>query len=130
MLDRMMDLTALATLRSLARSELVALKPLLEAAGKRRALRNLLDNTIDFSPECSSVRVQVQDSGPGIPDCAQEKVFENCYSLTLPHSHQKSTGRSLTFAKEIASLHRGHITLTSAPECAAAPIFSLPRSGW
>ena len=170
--DRMMELTALETLRSLARVEPVALKPLLQelasaarsAAGSRsirikvdgqggkdavvqgdafllrRALSNLLDNAIDFSPEggclrmslqrtARTVRVQVQDSGPGIPDYAQEKVFEKFYSLARPHSHKKSTGLGLAFVKEIASLHQGSISLGNAPEGGALAIFSLPRAG-
>ena len=172
MVDRMMELTALETLRSLARVEPVALKPLLEelasaarsAAGSRsirvevdvqegkdatvegdafllrRALSNLLDNAIDFSPEggcvrmslqrtARTVRVQVQDSGPGIPDYAQEKVFEKFYSLARPHSHKKSTGLGLAFVKEIASLHQGRISLSNAPEGGALAVFSLPRAG-
>jgi two-component system, OmpR family, sensor histidine kinase CreC len=88
----------------------------------RRAVSNLLDNALDFSPEGSTVQIEltvqrrsvqiaVRDEGPGIPDYAQDKVFEKFYSLARPHSKKKSTGLGLSFVKEIASLHRGRIEL-------------------
>lgn len=88
----------------------------------RRAVSNLLDNALDFSPDGSTVQIEltvqrrsvqitVRDEGPGIPDYAQDKVFEKFYSLARPHSKKKSTGLGLSFVKEIASLHRGRIEL-------------------
>jgi signal transduction histidine kinase len=56
----------------------------------------------------------VLDPGPGIPDCAQDKVFEKFYALVWPHSHKKGTGLSLSFVNEIAALHRGRISLKTA----------------
>jgi two-component system sensor histidine kinase CreC len=58
----------------------------------RQALGNLLENAIDFSPPGSdiivaweshggSVRFTVEDSGPGIPDYALDRVFEKFFSL-------------------------------------------------
>ncbi|MDB5928300.1 MAG: integral rane sensor signal transduction histidine kinase [Polaromonas sp.] len=168
MVDRMMELTALETRRSLDKVELVALKPLLEelagaaqdaarlrgitievdapedAAAEgdafllRRAVSNLLDNAIDFSPDGGRVRLslhagertarlQVRDWGPGIPDYAQDKVFEKFYSLARPHTRKKSTGLGLAFVKEIAALHHGRIELGNAAEGGAVATLSLPR---
>ena len=84
----------------------------------RRAVSNLLDNALDFSPEGGQIElglavqgrwvcITVRDQGPGIPTYAQDKVFEKFYSLARPHSKKKSTGLGLSFVKEIASLHRG-----------------------
>lgn len=167
MVDRMMELTALETRRALDSVQPIALKPLLEdiagaaqdaAAPRgirlsvdapedatvegdafllRRAVSNLLDNAIDFSPDGGEVslsllrkrrvaRIQVRDRGPGIPDYAQEKVFEKFYSLARPHSQKKSTGLGLAFVREIASLHRGRIELANAPEGGALATLSLP----
>ena len=165
--DRMMELTALETRRALDRSEPVALAPLLQdvAAGAqaaaarrevrvqvaihaeasvegdpfllRRAISNLLDNAIDFSPagaevllalEASSRRaiVSVRDRGQGIPDYAKDKVFEKFYSLARPHSQKKSTGLGLAFVKEIAALHRGRVELANAPRGGALATLTLP----
>jgi two-component system, OmpR family, sensor histidine kinase CreC len=103
----------------------------------RRAVSNLLDNAIDFSADGGEVRVllertrraakvHVRDQGPGIPEYAQDKVFEKFYSLARPHSSKKSTGLGLSFVREIASLHHGRIELDNAPEGGAVATLSLP----
>ncbi len=105
----------------------------------RRALANLLDNAIDFSPPSGTVRlaleagprtvrITVHDQGPGIPEYAQDKVFEKFYSLARPHSRKKSTGLGLAFVKEIAALHGGRIQLDNAAPGGAIATLSLPRS--
>jgi two-component system sensor histidine kinase CreC len=157
MVDRMMELTALETRRVLDGATPVALLPLMEdlalacqgVAAKRnirvtvvtqtdatveadpfllrRAISNLLDNALDFSPEGGEVElglslqgrwavVTVRDQGPGIPAYAQDKVFSKFYSLERPHSRKKSTGLGLSFVKEIAALHRGRVELGNRPE--------------
>jgi len=103
----------------------------------RRAISNLVDNAIDFSPLGSEVvlklerdgrmaRISVRDHGKGIPDYAQAKVFEKFYSLARPHSQKKSTGLGLAFVKEIATLHRGEVTLANAPGGGALATLVLP----
>ena len=108
----------------------------------RRAVSNLLDNALDFSPEGGTIelglqtqgrwaKITVRDQGPGIPSYAQDKVFEKFYSLARPHSKKKSTGLGLSFVKEIASLHRGRVELGNAPEkegSGACAVIWLPRS--
>ena len=74
-----------------------------------------------------SVDIQVRDHGPGIPDYAEDKVFEKFYSLARPHSRKKSTGLGLPFVKEIAELHHGRVTLKNAPDgSGAVATLSLP----
>ena len=165
--DRMMELTALETRRALDRTEQVALAPLLQdiaasartAASARnvevrvaieaqattegdpfllrRAVSNLLDNAIDFSPAGREVvltlqatsrlaRITVRDRGQGIPDYAKDKVFEKFYSLARPHSRKKSTGLGLAFVKEIATLHRGRAELGNARSGGALAQLTLP----
>ncbi len=107
----------------------------------RRAIGNLLDNAIDFSPTGGRVTLQlavngqrggsvdiiVRDQGPGIPDYADDKVFERFYSLARPHSQKKSTGLGLAFVKEIAELHRGRVSLRNAGDgVGAVAVLSLP----
>ncbi len=103
----------------------------------RRALSNLIDNALDFSPEGGEVLlalsvhrrrvdITVRDQGPGIPEYAGEKVFEKFYSLARPHSHKRSTGLGLSFVKEIATLHHGSASLKNAPGGGALATLSLP----
>lgn len=86
----------------------------------RQALSNLLDNAIDFSPpggtitlggrvETESVLITMEDEGPGIPDYAQERIFERFYSLPRPNGGQKSTGLGLSLVREVVLLHGGEI---------------------
>jgi two-component system sensor histidine kinase CreC len=105
----------------------------------QRALANLVDNALDFSPDGAtvtldvvprrrSVDVTVRDHGPGIPDYAGDKVFEKFFSLARPHTRKKSTGLGLSFVKEIADLHRGRATLKNLPEGGVLATLSLPAS--
>jgi two-component system, OmpR family, sensor histidine kinase CreC len=167
LVDRMMELTALERRRTLGPTETVALRPLLqdlvssaEAAGAphhlrvvledgsdasvdgdalllRRAVGNLLDNAIDFSPDGGTITlaltrkgrrvdISVRDQGPGIPDYAGSKVFEKFFSLARPHNKRKSTGLGLAFVKEIAQLHSGRVTLRNAEGGGALATLNLP----
>ena len=167
LVDRMMELAALESRRVLAHTESVAMRTLVEervasaqAAGAprriavtlaadddatvdgdplllQRAVGNLLDNAIDFSPEDGSIEVRlriagrrvevsVRDHGPGIPDYADDKVFEKFYSLARPHSQRKSTGLGLPFVREIAAQHGGRIALRNAEGGGALALLSLP----
>jgi two-component system sensor histidine kinase CreC len=170
LVDRMMELTALESRKSLDATAPVALRALLlelaasvqgaaAARGQQvvvsdedcddaitveggafllqRAVSNLLDNALDFSPAGAIVRlglvrrgrsvdVTVRDAGPGIPDYAEDKVFEKFYSLARPHTRKKSTGLGLSFVKEIAELHHGRATLKNAPGGGVVATLSLP----
>jgi two-component system sensor histidine kinase CreC len=103
----------------------------------RRALANLVDNALDFSPRDAlvtlslerrgrTVELRVRDHGPGIPDYAEGKVFEKFYSLARPESRKKSTGLGLSFVKEIAELHRGRASLRNVEGGGALATLSLP----
>jgi len=168
LVDRMMELTALESQRTLEAPRPIAVQPLVDevvasaqAAGAprgvqvkpvagddayvegdafllRRALSNLLDNAIDFSPAGAvvtvavtarrrAVDITVRDHGPGIPDYAEDKVFEKFYSLARPHTRKKSTGLGLAFVKEIAALHHGRVTLANAGDGGALATLSIPR---
>ena len=165
--DRMMELTLLETRRSLAHVEPVALGRLVDevlAAARdaaprgvrivrapgdeasvdgdrfllRRALSNLVDNAVDFSPEGGEVHVRLQvqgqaavltvrDQGPGVPAYAREQVFEKFYSLPRPGSGKRSTGLGLSFVRQIASLNHGRIVLENEAGGGALATLTLPR---
>lgn len=168
LVDRLLELAALESRRRLERMEsidlvrlagdtLAAAQPLAHRRGVtlalapsgpvtvegdafllQRALANLLDNAIDFSPANETVEISlrttprsiiiaVRDHGPGVPDYAVGKVFEKFYSLARPHSGKKSTGLGLSFVQEVAELHHGRVQLTNAPGGGVLAQLELPR---
>ena len=88
-------------------------------------LLNLLDNAIKYTPEHGHVsvaserqngfvRVQVQDTGVGIPREELKKVFDRFYRVDKARSREMGgSGLGLAIAKWIAELHRGHIDVES-----------------
>lgn len=107
-----------------------------DAALLEQAVGNLLDNALDFTPPGGEIVLSVEhyggqsvitvsDTGSGIPDYAQDRVFERFYSL--PRSNgQKSSGLGLAFVQEVARLHRGSITLENRPEGGTQARLALP----
>jgi two-component system sensor histidine kinase CreC len=89
----------------------------------RIALRNVLQNAIDFSPTEGRVEVElsvgkggvaelrVSDSGPGLPDYAKDRVFDRFYSLKNDLTGRKGSGIGLSFVKAAMDLHDGTATL-------------------
>ena len=89
----------------------------------RIAIRNLLHNAIDFSSEggvismaCAASEegyptVTIKDEGPGIPDYAEDKLFDRFYSLKNQETGRKGSGIGLCFVKEAMKLHGGSAVL-------------------
>ena len=86
------------------------------------AVTNLLENAIEFSPAETTVTVSVErqgktvvvrilDEGPGIPAYALNKIFDRFYSLARPSTGKRSSGLGLCFAREVANLHHGSVTV-------------------
>jgi two-component system sensor histidine kinase CreC len=87
-----------------------------------QAFSNILDNAIKFSPNASTIQIdvieqnkwltiKVIDSGPGIPDYAKKKIFNRFYSAPHPETGKRGNGLGLRFAKKIMALHGGSITI-------------------
>ena len=102
------------------------------------AFSNLLQNALDHTPPEGKIHLtlksaqkratlQIQDTGPGIPDYALPRVFERFYSLPHPESGKKSTGLGLCFVQEAAHLHGGTATLENREEGAVATL-EIPLS--
>lgn len=101
------------------------------------AVTNLLKNAVEFSPrggvvsvvlkrERDRIYVEVEDTGPGIPEFARERIFERFYSLPRPDTGAKSTGLGLSFVREIAYLHGGDVRVTNREGGGCRAEFSLP----
>ncbi len=105
-----------------------------------QAVRNLLENALDFSPADSLITVQlkaapedgvtieVADQGSGIPDYALDKIWQRFYSLPRPATGQRSTGLGLSFVQQIAKLHCADLSLANRPEGGVLARLRLPAS--
>lgn len=66
--------------------------------------------TIKLEDESRSVKIQVIDSGPGIPDDIKSKIFEPLFT-----SKATGTGLGLGIGKNIVEQHGGTITVENNP---------------
>lgn len=80
----------------------------------RIAVRNVLNNAFEFSPDGGRVVIgfsddslQVCDEGPGVPDYALDRVFDRFYSLKNEMTDRKGSGIGLSFVRATMELHGG-----------------------
>ena len=88
-----------------------------------RAIDNLIDNAVSFSPPGglveiaasrvgSSVRIRIDDEGPGVPPEAREAIFNRFHSIR-PEAEDfgRHSGLGLAIAKAIVEGHDGEISV-------------------
>lgn len=110
-----------------------------DVAALRRAVINLLDNALKHAPpggemscdvrplDGGSWRVEVCDSGPGVPVNERGRIFEAFYRIgdelrrTTP-----GTGLGLALVKRTAEAHGGSVSVDDAPGGGARFILTLP----
>lgn len=102
-----------------------------------RILRNLMSNALRYTSKggivvgCrwrrDRVRIEVWDSGPGIPEEQQEKVFEEFYQIGNPQrSSKKGLGLGLSIVRRLAVLLGYQIELRSQPGRGTRFAFDVP----
>ena len=91
----------------------------------RAILANLLSNAVKFTPPGGAIRIEagpadedglridVVDTGVGIPPEEQERVFEKFHRTAAPDI--PGTGLGLAIAREYARLHGGDLHVSSIP---------------
>jgi signal transduction histidine kinase len=89
----------------------------------KRAMANLVSNALAYGgsarirlvpPAAGMVRVDVADSGPGIPPADIERVFEPFHRLEDSRNRETGgTGLGLPIARNIARAHGGDVTLAN-----------------
>ena len=105
-----------------------------------RAVANLVDNAIRYSPEkttvtvsteleADAVRVIVEDQGYGIPPEARDRVWEKFYRVARDgqEKDEESTGLGLAFVREVVERHKGQVSLESEVGRGSKFSFTLPR---
>ncbi|GAA0394424.1 two-component sensor histidine kinase [Acrocarpospora corrugata] len=105
------------------------------------ALRNLIDNAVAYSPEHTrvvvsarpageSVEVSVSDQGIGIPEGAQERIFERFFRVDAARSRATGgTGLGLAIVKHVAVAHGGEVTVWSKEGSGSTFTLRLPAFG-
>jgi len=101
-----------------------------------RAIQNLLDNALKFTPEdgfisleleptMSTVKILVRDSGPGISEVEQAYIFERYKQTRTDHARQ-GVGLGLAIVKKIMELHNTTIRVESSSGVGSVFQFALP----
>ncbi len=111
-------------------------------AGKiARVMDNLLANAIRFTPPGSAIEIHaatkgdravvtVRDSGPGIPDSLQARIFEKFGQVEAHRQKARlSVGLGLYFCKLVVDAHGGRIWVESAEGGGSIFGISLPVHG-
>jgi signal transduction histidine kinase len=92
-----------------------------------RALANLLDNAIKYSPSGTRVEIrlfqeeetvvfEVEDQGPGIPAEEIPHIFEPFYRVSREAKISPGTGLGLAIVKNVVEAHGGSINVESIIE--------------
>jgi two-component system sensor histidine kinase SenX3 len=104
----------------------------------RRALRNLVENAVKYTPaggkvELSLVRedgcaaLSVRDTGIGIAPADAERIFAPFVRLDAARSRDTGgTGLGLAIVRSIAAAHGGTLTLDSRPGVGSRFTLLLP----
>ena len=102
-------------------------------------LSNLISNAIKYNHPGGLVNVnvykneddlfiEVSDTGIGIPQEDQNRVFERFYRVDKGRSRMKGgTGLGLAIVKHIVSFNKGKLTLTSTPEVGTTITIRFPN---
>ncbi|MEF9943081.1 MAG: sensor histidine kinase N-terminal domain-containing protein [Burkholderiaceae bacterium] len=87
-------------------------------------LKNLIDNALRYTPHGGTVTVrvragqpvvlEVEDSGPGIPETERTLVFERFYRVL--GTNVDGSGLGLAIVHEIVQQHEARINLTASPD--------------
>ena len=111
---------------------------LADRARVARVFANLIANAIRFTPrggritlgalpDGDYVRFEVSDSGPGIPEADQERIFTPFWQGE--NADRQGAGLGLSIARGIVAAHGGHLAVSSAPPNGSTFTFTLPRAG-
>jgi signal transduction histidine kinase len=72
------------------------------------------------------IRVEVRDTGPGIPDEYKERLFDRFTQVDGQHGRRRGTGLGLTFCRLAVEAHGGRIWVENNPQGGAIFAFTLP----
>jgi signal transduction histidine kinase len=100
-----------------------------------QALGNLLGNALKFTPvggtvslsasaSATEVTFRVSDTGPGIPECEMNRLFERFWQSR--NGDRRGVGLGLAIVKGIIDAHDGRLWVESAVGVGSTFAFTLP----
>jgi two-component system phosphate regulon sensor histidine kinase PhoR len=104
----------------------------------REVVQNLLDNAIQYTPAGGKIEVSaaltdgfavvtVADTGIGIPEAEQARIFERFYRVDAARSRELgSTGLGLSIVRHIVEAHGGRVGVESAVGRGSKFFFTVP----
>ena len=107
------------------------------------ALRNLLENATNYSPEGARIvmgadrrngriLLTVSDEGPGVPEADLPRIFERFYRVDKARSRDGrdpgGTGLGLSIVKHLIELHGGRVSASNRPHGGAVFTVDLPAA--
>jgi signal transduction histidine kinase/CheY-like chemotaxis protein len=108
---------------------------LTDEAALTAILRNLMSNAVKYTDEGEvrltvrtepgRVEIRVSDTGAGIPEGHLERVFDEFYQV--PGTRRGGTGLGLPYARRLARLLDGELTLSSEAGQGTTAVLSLPH---
>ncbi|MFC1926439.1 ATP-binding protein [Chloroflexota bacterium] len=111
---------------------------LIDQQRMHQVLINLVENAIKFTPrgghmivrarevEDACLIVEVEDTGPGIPENEQQNIFKAYYQVPSATGYEQGSGLGLAIAKSLIELHGGKIWIKSEVGKGSIFSFSIP----
>jgi PAS domain S-box-containing protein len=104
----------------------------------KQVLMNLLGNAIKFTPDNGYiqldahaagefVRIDVRDSGPGIPAGEETRIFEAFYRANQHGNQVEGSGLGLAITRRLVELQGGEISVETRPHSGCCFSFTLPK---
>ena len=112
----------------------------------KQILLNLLSNAVKFSHKggfvyvtvgvvadalsplgCESIRIEVADTGVGIPSDELSRIFDEFYQATEQRGRKGGTGLGLSLTRNFVELHHGAIDVRSEAGQGSSFTIHLPR---
>lgn len=109
-----------------------------DASLLEHAFSNILENAIRYTPDGGRVfvraradgdrvRVEIEDTGGGIPEKDLKRIFERFYRVDRSRSRELGgTGLGLSIVKHVVQLHKGEVWAESGPGRGAKFVVVLP----
>jgi two-component system sensor histidine kinase ChvG len=108
-----------------------------DAGRLARAIDNVIDNAISFSPPGGlveiaaarvddSVRIRIDDEGPGVPEELREAIFNRFHSVRPEHEDfGRHSGLGLAIARAIVEGHDGEIDVQDRDDAPSGARFTI-----